>query len=88
MSQGMRFKHFKGGEYEFVCLAFHDTGCKAEAPVGGYPQAEAVLEALVVYRALTDGTTWVRPAEEFFGVLPGSGMQPRFSPLPPPRVKE
>ena len=42
-----RYRHFKGNEYELLCLARHsETG-----------------EAMVVYRALYgEGGVWVRPA--------------------------
>ncbi len=42
-----RYRHFKGGEYEVLCVATHSE----------------TLEPLVVYRALYgDGGVWVRPA--------------------------
>jgi hypothetical protein len=46
----MKFKHYKGGEYELVTLAMD----------------EATNEPLVVYKALSDGTVWSRPAKVFF----------------------
>ena len=42
-----RYRHFKGGEYELLCIARHSETC----------------EPMVVYRALYgDGEVWVRPA--------------------------
>jgi hypothetical protein len=46
----MKFKHYKGGEYELVTLATD----------------EETNEPLVVYKALSDGTVWSRPASVFF----------------------
>ena len=42
-----RYRHFKGNEYEVLCLAKHSE----------------TLEEMVVYRALYgEGGVWVRPA--------------------------
>ena len=42
-----RYRHFKGNEYEVLCVAKHSE----------------TLESMVVYRALYgDGGVWVRPA--------------------------
>lgn len=42
-----KYRHFKGNEYEVLCLAKHSE----------------TLEEMVVYRALYgEGGTWVRPA--------------------------
>ena len=42
-----KYRHFKGNEYEVLCLAEHSE----------------TLEEMVVYRALYgEGGTWVRPA--------------------------
>lgn len=75
----MVYRHFKGGDYEFIALA----------------HVEATLEPVVVYRSLTNGEVFTRPAAEFFGavrVLPSDGLHPsivvdnnhftnRFTPL-------
>ena len=43
-----KYRHFKGGEYEVLCLAKHSE----------------TQEEMVVYRALYgEGGIWVRPAE-------------------------
>ncbi len=42
-----RYRHYKGGEYELLGVAYHSETC----------------EPMVVYRALYgDGDLWVRPA--------------------------
>ena len=42
-----KYRHFKGNEYEVLCIAKHSE----------------TLEEMVVYRALYgEGGTWVRPA--------------------------
>jgi hypothetical protein len=42
-----KYRHFKGGEYEVLCIASHSE----------------TLEPMVVYRALyADHSVWVRPA--------------------------
>ena len=42
-----KYRHFKGGEYELIGIAFHSE----------------TLEPMVVYRALYgEGGLWVRPA--------------------------
>ena len=46
------FRHYKGGLY--VALALD-------------ARLEATQESVVVYRALRDGSVWVRPYAEFFG---------------------
>lgn len=41
-----KYKHFKGGEYEVIAIAYHSETC----------------EEMVVYRALYgEGKIWVRP---------------------------
>ena len=62
---GKRYRHFKGGEYEIVCVAF-DSETQQE---------------MVVYRALYgDKKVWVRPKEMFFGEVERDGkVLKRFS---------
>lgn len=56
------YRHFKGGLYEVLYI-----GTDSET-----------LNKVVIYRALTDGSVWVRPLEMFAGVV-GDGKQvPRF----------
>ncbi|QHI98238.1 DUF1653 domain-containing protein [Xylophilus rhododendri] len=59
-----RFRHYKGGEYEVICIARHSE----------------TEEALVVYRQLDKDTGfWVRPHAMFFEMIFHQGvMQPRF----------
>ena len=59
-----KYKHFKGNEYEVLCVAKHsETG-----------------EEMVVYRALYgDGGTWVRPLSMWNETVERDGKtQPRF----------
>ncbi len=49
---GERYRHFKGGEYEVVSLAWN---------------CDKADEELVVYRAFIDGRIWVRLLDEFCG---------------------
>ena len=60
-----RYRHFKGKEYEVLCVARHSED---ETPV-------------VVYRALYgDFGVWVRPAEMWNETVTRDGKQfPRFS---------
>lgn len=60
-----RYRHYKGGEYEVVGVAWHSE----------------TLEALVVYRPLyNDSGLWVRPHAMFFGQVEVEGKwQPRFA---------
>lgn len=88
MNKGMKYRHYKGGEYEFVCLAFRDVGVRAtvyDLSLGTGMSSENEIESVVVYRALIDGTTWVRPAKEFFEIVRTAGGYdvPRFTPLLP-----
>ena len=61
----MRYRHYKGGEYEVLGAARHSE----------------TLEPLVVYRPLyNDSGLWVRPHGMFFGeVEVGGKWQPRFA---------
>ncbi|MDR1697155.1 MAG: DUF1653 domain-containing protein [Rickettsiales bacterium] len=43
---GKRYRHYKGGEYEVIALARHSE----------------TGDDLVIYRALSDGKIWARPA--------------------------
>lgn len=60
-----RYRHFKGNEYELLCLARHSEN----------------LEEMVVYRALYgEGGTWVRPASMWHELVERDGKtQPRFT---------
>lgn len=62
---GKRYRHFKGGEYEIVCIAY-DSETQQE---------------MVVYRAIYgDKKIWVRPKEMFFGEVERDGkVLKRFS---------
>jgi hypothetical protein len=61
-----RYRHYKGGEYEVLGLALH----------------ESELYRLVIYRPLTPGsmlegtpaTFWARPEDDFNGTVPRVGM--------------
>ena len=59
-----RYRHFKGGEYQVICMARHsETG-----------------EEMVVYQALYgDGQIWVRPASMWGEMVSYQGQTlPRF----------
>ncbi|MDL2298961.1 DUF1653 domain-containing protein [Synergistaceae bacterium OttesenSCG-928-D05] len=59
-----KFKHYKGGEYEYICEATHsETG-----------------EIFVVYRPLyNESGVWIRPKEMFFENVEMEGqIVPRF----------
>ena len=60
-----RYRHFKGGEYELLCVARHSE----------------TLEPMVVYRALYgEGGVWVRPAAMWSETVERNGRRvPRFS---------
>ena len=45
------FRHFKGGEYEYVDVALHTE----------------TDEVLVIYRSLENGAMFARPSKMFFG---------------------
>ena len=60
-----KYRHFKGNEYEVLCIAKHsETG-----------------EEMVVYRALYgDGQTWVRPLCMWEEIVERDGKSfPRFT---------
>lgn len=67
----MIYRHYKGNCYEVIGLA----------------HVEATLEPVVVYRSMTDGTLWTRPAAEFFGIVTATDgvVSQRFAPLVPPK---
>ena len=61
-----RWRHFKGGEYEVICVARHSE----------------TEEEMVVYRALYDGGMWVRPASMWLETVERDGKAiPRFTPV-------
>ena len=62
-----RYRHFKGGEYEVLEMAFHSE----------------TLEPMVVYRALYgERGLWVRPAAMWNELVERDGYAgPRFIPL-------
>ena len=62
-----RWRHFKGGEYEVICVAHHSE----------------TEEEMVVYRALYgDGGMWVRPASMWLETVERDGKAiPRFTPV-------
>ena len=61
-----RWRHFKGGEYDVICVARHSE----------------TEEEMVVYRALYgDGGMWVRPASMWLETVERDGKAiPRFTP--------
>ncbi|MBE6604288.1 MAG: DUF1653 domain-containing protein [Ruminococcaceae bacterium] len=60
-----RYRHFKGMEYEVICLAKHSE----------------TAEDMVVYRALYgEGSVWVRPLAMFLETVTKNGKcMPRFT---------
>ena len=62
-----KYRHFKGGEYEVLCLAKH-------------PETQ---EEMVVYRALYgEGETWVRPLSMWNDTVTREGKTyRRFTPV-------
>ena len=53
-----RYRHFKGNEYEVICIARHSE----------------TEEPMVVYRALYgEGGVWVRPAEMWNEIISREG---------------
>lgn len=62
-TDGTRFHHYKGGEYEIVATGFLEN---EELPA-------------VVYRSLEKNIVWVRTAENFFETVAVDGQtMPRF----------
>ncbi len=59
-----KYRHFKGGEYEFICLAKNSE----------------TMEDLVIYKELWgEGKIWARPASMFYQMVEKDGKQiPRF----------
>lgn len=62
-----KYRHFKGGEYEVLCLAKHSE----------------TQEEMVVYRALYgEGETWVRPLSMWNDTVTREGKTyRRFTPV-------
>lgn len=62
-----KYRHFKGGEYEVLCLAKHSE----------------TQEEMVVYRALYgEGETWVRPLSMWNDTVTREGkIYRRFTPV-------
>lgn len=56
---GSIWRHYKGGDYSFVCLA----------------QLEATGQQVAVYRCAETGKTYVRPIEEFLQKFESKGEQ-------------
>jgi hypothetical protein len=57
----MKFKHYKGGEYELMMRAKHET----------------TKEEHTVYRNIETGEVWVRPSSEFNGAVEVNGVPTR-----------
>jgi hypothetical protein len=61
----VRYRHYKGGLYEVLYEA----------------TLESDLSPMIVYRAVVNGTVWVRPREVFFELVEVDGVRvPRFAP--------
>jgi hypothetical protein len=57
------YRHYGGGEYEVIGVAW----------------LEASMEEVVVYKAVVDGTLWVRPVKDFLAQVEKDGYSgPRF----------
>ena len=57
-----KYRHFKGGEYELLCVATHSE----------------TLEPMVVYRALYgEGGCWVRPRSMGYEMVEHNGERVR-----------
>jgi hypothetical protein len=60
----MLYRHYKGGVYEFL----HDATLESD------------LTPMVVYRAVANGTVWIRPQAVFHGLVEIDGRYvPRFA---------
>lgn len=61
----IRFRHFKGGTYQLVCLAQDTADAK---------------RTVVVYQSEVDGVFWMRDSKEFHEQVmwPDNVMRPRF----------
>ena len=57
ISVGRKYRHYKGNLYEIIALAKHSE----------------TLEDMIVYRAVTDGKTWVRPYSMWNEVVDDKG---------------
>lgn len=68
------FRHFKGGLYEFICMAKHSE----------------TEEDMVVYRPLyNDSGVWVRPADMFFEEIYVNGVKvKRFEEVKDEKIPE
>ncbi|MBQ3076314.1 MAG: DUF1653 domain-containing protein [Clostridia bacterium] len=61
-----RYRHFKGGLYDLLYLGRHSE----------------TEEPMVVYRSLSEGGIWVRPADLWGEMVPfEGGCIPRFAPV-------
>ena len=61
-----KYRHFKGGVYEVIGVAKHSE----------------TLEETVVYRSLTNGGLWVRPASMWEEEIERDGVRVRrFTPI-------
>lgn len=59
-----KYRHYKGGVYEFVCTATLESDPSVQ---------------MMVYKA-ANGTVWTRPVSVFFEVIEHQGQQvPRFA---------
>ncbi len=54
---GRKYRHYKGNLYEIIALAKHSE----------------TLENMIVYRAVADGKTWVRPYSMWNEVVDDKG---------------
>ena len=64
--QKMKYRHYKGGIYEIVCVAKLETDPTV---------------SMIVYKS-SDGTIWTRPEEVFFESMKvNDAFLPRFAPV-------